>query len=128
MFDVVQQSLFRHPRSGITDSPHNNTFAQCILNNGQYTLSFGIHPTETTYQDQGSIIFRHGFERIVGQGSHTAYRFYRLHRWGYHLVNILRLLAKAFGISAHCTWHKTDLVLGIIIQQYVQYFFHLYIK
>ena len=30
MFDVVQQSLLGHPRSGITDSSHNNTFLSSL--------------------------------------------------------------------------------------------------
>lgn len=56
--------------------------------------------------------------------AHSADGFHGSQCWCHNLVRILTLFAKALFVGVHCFRQEAYLVLGVVVEQYIQYFFY----
>ena len=119
MADIIEETLARHPRSGIAYSTYYASLLYGIFNKRHNTFCGLTLPTISTYEHKSGIVVGNSVKSIVGQDAETADGLNRLHRLCHNLVLILWILLHRHSVRTQRLSEIRQFVFRKLRKQYI---------
>ena len=122
VFDIIQETVFRHERRGIADSSDNFSILNGLAHNRHYFIGNGRYPTEAADQHECRIIIGHRVKRIIGHDPKAADRLDRIQSGSHKFIDVFRIFFQGKFIGGYCLRKVNHFVLCKVGKQDVEDF------